>query len=216
MNSQNSKTMKTQVGRPKDVVKRHDIVMAAHDLFMEKGYTLTSIEAVAKKANVSKLTIYSHFANKDALFKEVISERCLKVIGAESFLSMANEPVDKALLKLGLNFVSLIFTKDSIRMHSIMQAEAARHPQVIEIFFENGPKRVREEFGKLLQEWNAQKKLVIRDTVKATDQFFSLLKGEMLMSVMLLRRPMPSDAELKAHVKATVDFFLAAYLPIKK
>jgi TetR/AcrR family transcriptional repressor of mexJK operon len=44
-------------GRPKDTAKREEIVAAATDLFMQKGYELTSMEAVARQAGVSKLTI---------------------------------------------------------------------------------------------------------------------------------------------------------------
>jgi len=208
--------VKASIGRPKDAAKHARIVRAANTLFMKNGYADTSMESVAKKADVSKLTIYSHFANKDDLFREVISQRCARLMGPESFMALAGEPVEKALLQLGINFTSLIFTPDSIRLHSIMQAEAARHPKVVQIFFEAGPKRVRAEFAKLLQVWNEQKKLTISDTAKATDQFFSLLNGEMLMKVMLLRTSMPSLAERKAHVRATVDFFLAAYRPTIK
>lgn len=212
------KPAKSVAGRPKDIAKREGIVRAANTLFMKNGYSLTSMEAVAKNADVSKLTIYSHFSNKDELFKEVIRARCDKLATPENFMAMAGEPVEKALLKIGIDFTSLVFRPDSIRLHCIMQAEAVRHPKVVQIFFETGPKRVRSEFAKLLQAWHDQKKLNIADTVRASDQFFSLLKGEMLMRVILLRMPMPSERELKEHVRATVDFFLAAYryTPLKK
>ena len=62
-------------GRPKDSVKREEIVSAATLLFMENGYGLTSMEAVAKQAGVSKLTIYSHFADKSELFRAIIQQR---------------------------------------------------------------------------------------------------------------------------------------------
>ena len=206
-----SASTKSLLGRPKDAAKRVDIVRAANTLFLKNGYELTSMEAVAKKADVSKLTIYSHFDNKDELFKEVIRQRCDKLATPENYMALANEPVEKALLELGINFTSMIFRPDSIRLHSIMQAEAARHPKVVQIFFEAGPKRVREAFGALLQAWNENKQLAVPNVTKATEQFFSLLKGEMLMKAMLLQMPMPSEEELKIHVRDTVKFFLAAY-----
>jgi len=207
------KAKKSLAGRPKDTVKREGIVRAGNDLFLKNGYTLTSMEAVAKKADVSKLTIYSHFANKDELFKEVILQRCNKLATSETFAVLADKPVEKALLELGLDFTRMIFSPDSIRLQGIMQAEAARHPKVVQIFFDTGPKRVRAAFGQLLQAWVDRRLLKIPNIAKATDQFFSLLKGEMLMKMMLLRMPTPSEAELKSHVRATVQFFLAAYGP---
>src|ERR1700685_3610870 len=85
-------------GRPKDSAKREGIVRAATALFMKDGYELTSMDAVAKKADVSKLTIYSHFADKSDLFREVIRCRCDKSAMPECFLALAQESPEEALL----------------------------------------------------------------------------------------------------------------------
>ncbi|MDP9127733.1 MAG: TetR/AcrR family transcriptional regulator [Pseudomonadota bacterium] len=201
------------VGRPKDAAKGEGIIRAATALFMRDGYELTSMEAVAKKADVSKLTIYSHFANKDELFKAVIRQRCDKLATPECFLTQSDQPVEPALLDLALRLAGLIFSADSIRLHRVVQAEATRHPKVVQIFYEAGPRRVREAFGALLQEWNRRGQLNVPDIPVATEQFFSLLKGERLMRTMLLREPMPNAGELDKHVRATVKLFLDAYRP---
>ena len=52
--------------------KRDLIVEAARKLFLEAGYGTTSMDALAAKAGVSKPTIYSYFANKEALFGAVM------------------------------------------------------------------------------------------------------------------------------------------------
>src|ERR1700685_4220571 len=84
-------------GRPKDAAKRADILRAATALFLKDGYELTSMEAVAKKADVSKLTIYSHFADKAELFRNVIRMRCDKLAAPESFKALMDKPVRPAL-----------------------------------------------------------------------------------------------------------------------
>jgi TetR/AcrR family transcriptional repressor of mexJK operon len=94
-----------------------------------------------------------------------------------------------------------------------MQAEAARHPKVIQIFYDAGPNRVRAAFDELIEAWVKQGKLVIPDIPKATEQFFSLLKGEKLMKHILLRTPQPSPTELEQHIKASIAVFMAAYGP---
>lgn len=210
-NGPTTKPRKPVQGRPKDARKREDIVQAASDLFMKEGYELTSMEAVARKADVSKLTIYSHFTDKSELFREVICQRCTRLGTPESFAALQQEPADKALMQLGLTFVTHIFSQNSVRLHRIMQAEAERHPEVVQIFYEAGPKRIRTAFGDLLKAWVQQNQLSIPDITKATEQFFSLLKGEMLMKIILRSAPLPDPSALKKHVQATVDFFLAAY-----
>jgi AcrR family transcriptional regulator len=48
------------------------IVDAATELFLTSGYGATSIEAVARRAQISKRTFYHRFENKSALFSAVV------------------------------------------------------------------------------------------------------------------------------------------------
>lgn len=50
------------------------MLAAALDLFVEKGYAATRVEAVAHRAGVSKGTLFLYFASKDELFKAVVRE----------------------------------------------------------------------------------------------------------------------------------------------
>ena len=48
---------------------------AAEKLFAEKGFHLTTVEEIAREANLAKGTIYLHFANKKDLFLSVIEKK---------------------------------------------------------------------------------------------------------------------------------------------
>ncbi len=52
-----------------------ELIDAALDLFVEKGFSATRIEEVASRAGVSKGTLYLYYASKEDLLKAVISER---------------------------------------------------------------------------------------------------------------------------------------------
>ncbi|MEK4131366.1 TetR/AcrR family transcriptional regulator [Solibacillus sp. FSL W8-0474] len=52
--------------------RRHEILLAATKSFTLFGYKATTIEQVAKIANVGKGTIYTFFKNKEELFQEVV------------------------------------------------------------------------------------------------------------------------------------------------
>jgi TetR/AcrR family transcriptional repressor of mexJK operon len=200
------------LGRPKDAAKREKILQAAGILFLKHGYELTSMEALAKMADVSKLTVYSHFDNKAELFKEVIRQRCDRQAAPEGFLNFAKLPVEQALLQLGKILTGLIFSSDSIRLLRILQSEAERHPQLVKIFYEAAPQRVKTAFGELLKEWVSQGQLVVTDIPVATEQFFSLLKGELYLKAMMSLEPIPDSAALENHVRAGISLFLAGYL----
>ncbi|HHX24296.1 MAG TPA: TetR/AcrR family transcriptional regulator [Thermoanaerobacterales bacterium] len=54
--------------------KRKDICRAAFELFCTHGVQKTNIAQIAKKANVSQVTIYNYFGSKENLLKESIKD----------------------------------------------------------------------------------------------------------------------------------------------
>ena len=198
-------------GRPKDALKRENILTAATALFMKQGYELTSVEAIAKTADVSKLTIYSHFTSKTELFRIVIEQCSDQLAAPESFIAYAKLPVKQGLMQLGGSLATLIYSNDAIHLQRIMQSESLQHGQIVKVFYEAGPQRVKLAFAELLSQWQQQKQLVITDINLATEQFFSLLKGEVYVKAMLLLSPIPTADEIELHVQSTVTMFLAVY-----
>ena len=49
-----------------------ELVAAALDVFVERGYEAATLADVARRAGVTKGTIYLYFASKEALFKAVV------------------------------------------------------------------------------------------------------------------------------------------------
>ena len=57
-----------------------EIIAAALDLFVERGYASTRLDDVAALAGVSKGTLYLYFENKEDLFKAVVHGNVLPVL----------------------------------------------------------------------------------------------------------------------------------------
>jgi AcrR family transcriptional regulator len=73
--------------RRKDA-RPQELLEAAIDLFVERGYAATRLEDVARRAGVSKGTLYLYYENKEELFKEVVRSSIVPVIG-EAEVSIA-------------------------------------------------------------------------------------------------------------------------------
>ncbi|MGB7478834.1 MAG: TetR/AcrR family transcriptional regulator [Burkholderiaceae bacterium] len=58
-----------------------ELLAAALDQFVARGYAAARLEDVARQAGVSKGTLYLYFANKEELFKAVVRENMLPVLG---------------------------------------------------------------------------------------------------------------------------------------
>jgi len=75
-------------GRPRDLEKREAILDAARALFQERGMAATTMEAVAARAAVSKMTVYGHFPDKPALLTAVFQRN----IRAMRFPDLSERP----------------------------------------------------------------------------------------------------------------------------
>jgi len=73
--------------RRKDA-RPQELLEAAIDLFVERGYAATRLEDVARRAGVSKGTLYLYYTNKEDLFKAVVRSSIVPAIG-EAELSVA-------------------------------------------------------------------------------------------------------------------------------
>lgn len=73
------------------------LLAVAREMFFERGYAGTTMEAVARRAGFSKRTVYLYFKNKDELFLAVVEEgmiilrQRLEALGAEEL------PVEQAI-----------------------------------------------------------------------------------------------------------------------
>ncbi len=75
--------------KPKDE-RTGEIIQAAVDEFLEKGYDGTSMEAIAKRAGVSKGGLYHHFSSKDEILL-LANQKLNEPVGA-IMLEAANKP----------------------------------------------------------------------------------------------------------------------------
>jgi AcrR family transcriptional regulator len=60
------------MARPRSAQAHQKVLVAAVELFSERGIEATSMDAIAEASGVSKATIYKHWPDKDALCVEVM------------------------------------------------------------------------------------------------------------------------------------------------
>ncbi|MFT4196598.1 MAG: TetR/AcrR family transcriptional regulator [Pseudoxanthomonas sp.] len=198
-------------GRPKDLAKRTAILAAAKLLFTREGFAGVSMDRIAAEAGVSKLTVYSHFGDKETLFYEAIRERCQELLPDSLFADQGQGPLRERLLHIARAFFDLASSDEAVQTHRLMMAPGHADAALRRVFWEAGPQRTSEFFGTLLQGRMASGELDIADVHTASQQFFTLLKGEIYSMRMcgLCEQLTPADAH--RHIEASVDMFLRAY-----
>ena len=203
----------TPPGRPKDMEKRAAILDAAMALFPARGYDGCSVEAIAQAAGVSKLTVYSHFADKEALFGAAVTECCAQMLPHRLFEPGPGLPVGAALLGIGRAFLDLMMDERAVMLHRVMVSQAGQDRRLAEIFFSAGPRAALQEMESFLRAADAEGNLCVPTPARAAEQFFSMLKGVRHMRVLVGLCAPPVAAERDAHVAEIVALFLRAYAP---
>ena len=89
------------IGSSKGSTKKRDaILQAARVLFAQKGVGGASITDIAAKANVSRVTLFKYFGDKDALAREVIIAWVEQLMVEYDAVLQSNLPFPKKLMTL--------------------------------------------------------------------------------------------------------------------
>lgn len=200
-------------GRPPDLRKRKSILQAATKLFLARGFVGASMDAIAAAAGVSKLTVYSHFEDKERLFQEIVRARCDAYNAPDGFEAKLSEPLERVLGEIGRNFLSLLLADEALQLNRVMVAESVRQPRMAELFYAAGPMRLVARLADYLRRLAQRGELELDDPREAAEQFLSLVKGRIQYRALLNLRPRTSRAQAGAQVDAAVKTFLRAFAP---
>jgi TetR/AcrR family transcriptional regulator, mexJK operon transcriptional repressor len=203
-------------GRPKDMEKRAAILEAAKALFVRNAFAGTSMDAVAAEAGVSKLTVYSHFGDKDNLFREVIRAQIQDLMPEDTYQSDPEETIRDTLERIALHHVRLDCDVQNVGTFRAILSDCRQgNPRYGKLLWEEGPDRTNGLMKRLLQQAVDAGQLDIPNVARAAGQFISLIKGEMLMRRMFGCEDCAQSyaTELEQTARDGVDMFLRAYSP---
>lgn len=205
-----------QGGRPKDPDKHAAILAAARDLFLGGGFDGASMDRIARDAGVSKATLYSHFADKEALFSA-----CILGEVERSQLPMPPPPSDprtadprplaKRLDEFGRALLGLLSRPDIHQFGRLLAAQSLRHPRLAQLFYDAGPKSVCEALAGLLDDAHRRGELVCPDPAAAADHLVCMWKGMHHMRQELGLEGPRSPRQIAAHVARCTELFLRAH-----
>lgn len=188
--------------------RRHKLLAAARQVFLERGYVGASIEEVMRRVGGSKASLYRYFGNKEGLFFDVLaleSERFMKDL---EIPQTADPDVERTLIAVGRRFLRQMIDEDRLGLYRVIFAEAQRFPELARRFFERGPRRSREALARYLRLQTEAGRLDCPDPDFAAAQFFELIKGRPHTALLFGLAPFPRGAGREAHVEASVRLFL--------
>lgn len=197
-------------GRPKDEAKRAAIVDAAWEHFITNGVQATSLEAIAKTAGVSRVTVYSHFPDKGALFEETI-EREMRRLEQTQQPFAPGESLRQRLIDFGIGLMHFLMGPGPSAFYAVLAGELRRHPELAQRFFNKGPAVTQRNLATLLAGAAEQGLLHLDDPIVAADQLCGLWQG-LAHFRLALQIDMPGlEQSIPERVRSGVDIFLTYY-----
>ncbi|HYX15488.1 MAG TPA: TetR/AcrR family transcriptional regulator [Nostoc sp.] len=123
-----------EVDRDNAVDKVEQILQGAMQEFLQHGYAGTSMDRVAVAAGVSKATVYSHFQDKEGLFKvlleQLASKKNISIFGTEP---IEGEPVT-ILHQVATKALEQMFNdKEHSAFMRVLIGESGRFPELAQI-----------------------------------------------------------------------------------
>jgi TetR/AcrR family transcriptional regulator, mexJK operon transcriptional repressor len=191
--------------------KAQEILQAARQVFIAKGFEAASMDAVAKNAGVSKATVYAHFRSKSELFAAIVAQVADRLTGEIRAVMKARLPLREALMRIGARFLEVLVDPERVRIFRMIVAEADRFPELGRVFYRAGPLVMQDCLADFLAEAAAEGKLVVEDPGLAARQLLSLIKSDLHLRCLFDTGTRPSAAECDRQVAAAVETFLRAY-----
>lgn len=171
------------------------ILQTAYRLFVQKGYTATSMRQVAEEAGIGKATIYHHFPDKESIAMALLEKRSARIDETLKIIRIEQDPRERIRVAVTANFDSLLESLD------IMQIVRREVP--------NGRDLLQEGFVSFFQESMLLLTDAIRrgaeqgifrpvDPTKAAKTLLTMIVGTFAMAYLVGGRPNLSQEDAVA------------------
>ena len=200
-------------GRPADPTIRDRIVAASWDLFLAGGVEHVTVEAIARAARVSKVTVYKHFSDKDQIFDAGVraQQEQLNADRETPAQSGAPVPVSTQLIHFGVATMTYVSSQGPVDFYAILSGELRRRPDLARLFYDAGPGQTRRELAQILRQAGDRGEIAVDDPGDAADELFGMWQGFSNFQLALSIDVDDLRADIDRRVRRSVKNFLTAH-----
>jgi AcrR family transcriptional regulator len=194
-----------------DSAKRRQIMEGARGVFLGQGFDAASMGEIARRAGVSKGTLYVYFDSKEELFEAIVHEACAAQAKDVFSLDPADHDVEAVLTRLGRGYVKFLCRPGAMSPLRTVIGISERMPEIGRQFYETGPARGVATLRAYLESQVDAGNLTIDDCEIAAAQFLDSCHATIFRPLLFNAGDVPSDERINYVVGIAVRTFLAAY-----
>jgi TetR/AcrR family transcriptional repressor of mexJK operon len=189
--------------------KERRILQAALNVFAAEGYSGTSMDAIAAKAEVSKPTLYQYFGTKEQLFTEIMLSRRNEMLDA--FEHPSSEGMVRDLYRFSWAYADTVLNPDFLSLARLIIAEAQRFPEIGRAYQASGPDRVLRGVMAYLDSQREAGRLQFDDEELAAEDLWALILSAPRNQALHVPDALPDRAAVKRYIDNGLRVFLKAY-----
>jgi AcrR family transcriptional regulator len=203
--------------------KRAAAVQAAMELFLDQGYHRTSLQQIAKRANVSTATLFKRFPTKAVLFEAIVEEFWAVPVACTgapapgdavpvtcSGAPASGDPA-AGLRKIGLDYAQRMRQPEMQALFRLIIAEATRFPDLAQTLYDKGFGPYLFRLSAYLEAETSAGILNVSNPLIAAQQFLAVIAGQAVWPELLSSGCGGTEDEVSAVVEEGVAMMLARY-----
>lgn len=202
---------KPSLAEHEESAKRRQILEGARAVFLSQGFDGASMGEIARKAGVSKGTLYVYFESKEKLFEAIAQEVCGDQAERVFSLDPDDHDVEAVLTRLGRGFAGFLCRPDAMPPLRTVIAISDRMPEIGKAFYDSGPGDGVAKLCRYLESQVAAGILSIGDCEIAAAQFLDSCVATILKPLLFNASGAPSEERIAYVVGIAVKTFLAAF-----
>jgi TetR/AcrR family transcriptional repressor of mexJK operon len=128
----------------------------ALEIFLDRGFEQTTMDAIAQGAGMSKRTLYVRYDDKAALFKAAVQQAIEHwIVPLRELDGLDTDDLEGTLRAVARIGVEQVVSPVGAQIQRIMHAASYRFPEVFTAMYEQGPRTIVEYLTKLLAKHQA-------------------------------------------------------------
>jgi TetR/AcrR family transcriptional regulator, mexJK operon transcriptional repressor len=206
---------RTRAGRPTRAqaeARQDELLEAALDHFLDKGYETATIEAIAAHVGMTKRTVYARYPEKAALFHAAVHRAIERhSISDERIAETDCGDLEQTLRNIARLRIDLVASPQGMKLQRIINTESYRFPEIFKENYEIGALPTIKFLGRLLKRETLAGNLAIAEPAMAANLFISMaVSGP--ARIIVAGMPLPTQ-EIDERIAFAVRLFLNGTRP---
>ena len=200
----------TEQKKTRSELKREAIIEAAKLAFQQFGVQGTSMDKLAEMAQVSKRTVYNHFATKQDLVMYLLTDLWTRAMIQVDVPYQRETSLEAQLTQLIDAEMQLVTSQEYIDLARMAFGHFFYHPEELKKEVE----KITEQetiFHRWIRAASQDGRLSVEDVELASDQIHSLIKGCCFWPQILGIEFIPDENRVKVITEETISMFLSRY-----